>query len=513
MSRSTIIKGTLILTFTGFITRIIGFFYKIFLSNLIGAKNLGIYQLIFPVYGICFTLYASGIQTALSKLIAEENGKNKSGNIKRILAVGIILSVSIASILSVLLYYFSDFIAVRLLLEAECASSLRILSFVFPFCGITSCINGYYYGLKKAAIPATSQLLEQIVRVVAVMVLINILPTKNAKATCELAVFGIVAGEIASQLYNIISLFFNKIKAENYQSNSSIKLKNYSIPMKKLLATSTPLTINRLLISILHSFEAVLIPGMLRRYGLSSFEALSIYGILNGMAIPFILFPSTITNSMSVLLLPAISEAKAANNQSAISSSAAISIKYSLILGIFSSGFFLTFGNELGTLVYNEPLSGTYLTILAWICPFLYITTTLNSIINGLGKINLAFITSAVFLGLRIILICILVPIYGIKGYFISLLISQLLMTLCDYIIVRHNVAFSPDVISDIVKPSVILFFCCDFYQRLFEFIKIKIQINNLILLLISGVILCITFIVLLLGTKSVSIKELKQIT
>jgi len=66
MSKNTIIKGTLILTFAGLLTRLIGFFYRIFLSKALGAETLGLYQLIFPVYGICFTIYASGIQTAIS---------------------------------------------------------------------------------------------------------------------------------------------------------------------------------------------------------------------------------------------------------------------------------------------------------------------------------------------------------------------------------------------------------------------------------------------------------------
>lgn len=526
MSKSTIIKGTLILTITGLITRLIGFFYKIYLSNLMGAKNLGIYQLIFPIYGICFTLYASGIQTAISKLVAEETGKNKGKNVKKILISGIFLSVSIALMLSLIIYNFSDFIATRLLLEAECASSLRILALVFPFCGITACINGYYYGLKKAAVPALSQLLEQIVRVASVMLIVSHLSFKDVKTTCEIAVFGIVAGEIASQLYNLISLAFSKnkrsennerLEGSSFLRKEVLKGRKYDThllnPVKCLIKTSAPLTVNRLLLSILHSFEAVLIPSMLKSYGMSSVEALSIYGILTGMAVPFIMFPSTITNSMSVLLLPAVSEAKARDNSNLIASTTAISVKYSLILGIFSASFFITFGKDLGMLVYNEPLAGIYLTIYAWICPFLYIATTLSSIINGLGKINLSFITSASFLGLRIILICILIPIYGIKGFFISFLISQLLLTLCDFIIVKKYTDFTLDMVSVIIKPTVILLISCGFYQKLYEFMQAKIQINNLILLLVNGIMLCITFIILMFGTNAVSIKELKKVT
>ena len=68
--RNKLIQGTLILTATGFITRIIGFVYRIFLANILGTNLLGVYQLVFPVYGICFTIYGAGIQTAISQLIA-----------------------------------------------------------------------------------------------------------------------------------------------------------------------------------------------------------------------------------------------------------------------------------------------------------------------------------------------------------------------------------------------------------------------------------------------------------
>ena len=84
IKNSHLFKGTLILTLAGFITRIIGFF-RIFLSNTMGAERLGIYQLIFPVYGICFTIYATGIQSAISRLVAFELGKKNPNNIYKIL--------------------------------------------------------------------------------------------------------------------------------------------------------------------------------------------------------------------------------------------------------------------------------------------------------------------------------------------------------------------------------------------------------------------------------------------
>lgn len=507
MSKNTIIKGTLILTVAGLLTRLIGFFYKIFLSKALGAEILGLYQLIFPVYGICYTIYASGIQTAISKLVAEEATKSSTKGTKRVLKTGILLSVTIAIILSVLIFHSSDLIATKLLLHAESAPSLRILAYVFPFCGITACINGYYYGLKKAGVPALTQLVEQIIRVAFVYVVALYFGGGEIKATCELAVAGIVVGEIASNIFNLISLTVHK----NEPKPSKGEQKQYqSRFLRALVNMSVPLTANRLFISVLHSFEAIIIPAMLQKSGLSASESLSLFGILNGMAIPFLLFPSTITNSLSVLLLPAISEASAKQNMKLISRTVSVSIKYSLILGIFSTGFFLFFGSPLGMSVFHIEEAGTYLMILAWLCPFLYTATTLSSIINGLGKAHLTFLNSVVGLSFRIILLALVIPKYGIYGYFISVLISQLLITALDVFIVVKNISFSLDAVNSLLKPSIITFFATSVIHRVYLFLRTVLPIPDIALIIICAFALTIITMYLLKATKAIEMGEWK---
>ena len=260
MKKYTIIKGTLILTFAGLITRIIGFFYKIYLSNTLGAEKLGLYQLIFPIYGICFTLFASGIQTAISKLVADEHGKqqmlhNKESasryNLNRILRVGLTLSFTIATILSLLVYLNAEFLATDVLKEASCKNSLRILAFAFPFCSISSSINGYCYGLKRPGVPASTQLLEQIIRVAAVYYMATYFAHGSAGMTCELAVMGIIFGEAGSMLFNVLSLLFMK---KPFPSKNKCK----RIPVLKPLTTyMLPLSGNHLVLrSNLNSCDA-----------------------------------------------------------------------------------------------------------------------------------------------------------------------------------------------------------------------------------------------------------------
>lgn len=509
---SNLFKGTLILTIAGFVTRIIGFFYKIFLSNTMGSERLGIYQLIFPVYGIAFTIYATGIQTSISRLVAAEIGRQNYRNTYKILRIGLTISVLLALALSILIYINADFIAWRFLLEDRSAQSLRILSFVFPFCGVTSCINGYYYGLKKAGVPASTQLLEQILRVVVVYIAAYYMGNGNNEVTCEIAVIGIIIGEIASSIYNFTSLFIikpykNGIKNEYYQNKDSL---GHKVIIKDLMSLSIPLSANRFLINILHSIEAVLIPTMLRRYGMSTADALSTLGILSGMSLPFIMFPTALINALAVLLLPTVSEAQALSNTKLIGKTTAVSIKYSMIIGIISTGIFIIFGRDLGQGIFHNEAAGSYLVVLAWLCPLIYLTTTLGSVINGLGKAHITFINSIVGTLSKILLIVMLIPQQGINGYLISLLFGQLIITIMDSIAVIRNVQFSFDAINGILKPGLIVALCGFLFKKTYDYLQGQLSFNRAIFILSFCGVYCMACVGLFIVTKSINVEDFK---
>lgn len=469
MIKSKILKGTFILTLAGFLTRILGFFYKIYLSNILGPENLGIYQLIFPIYGLFFTLYASGIQTAISKLVAEAPHK-------KILYKGFLLSFALALCCSIFLYFNASFISNSIIKEPRCQASLRLLSLVFPFCSITSCANGFYFGLKETLVPAISQLLEQIVRIFFSYGILFFIFPASKNISCEFAVLAIALGELFSALYVLCSLFFKK---------TPIHIAIPSHIYKKILLFTLPLTATHLIISILHSTESILIPNLLKQFGCTTKEALCIYGVLTGMSMSLLMFPSTITNSLAVLLLPSISEANATENHAYISKTTEQTIKYSLLIGLFCSFVFFLFGNELGYLFFKNKLAGIYLKSLSWLCPLLYLGTTSSSILNGLNMISRTFYITITSLFLRVLLIILLIPVKGIFGYFISLLLSQLLLTLLSIHLLRKKINFTFDSYCWIVKPILSLTLIGFFVIRFWFYICTCLSLSKLLLLCI----------------------------
>lgn len=454
MNKKLIIKGTLFLIIAGLITRFIGFFYRIYLSNILGAKNLGIYQLIFPIYGICYTIYASGVQTGISKLVSSlnqtHNNTMKRYHILSPFFTGALLSACFSFTLSLLLYRYSYFISIYLLHEPKCSPLLRILSLVFPFCGLSACINGFYYAIKKTAFPSIAQLIEQIIRVSIVYLTTHYALIHNT--SCEVAVIGLVIGEFCSCVFIIITLLLNK----DFKSNFPLPKKKILYPIKGFLYFTIPLTLNKLIVNILGSAESILIPIMLMKYGLSNSRSLSIYGILTGMAMSFISFPSTITNSLSVLLLPTVSEADSAGNTQLITKAITKTLQYSLSIGIFSLTIFALFGNDIGNIVFHNQMAGSFISILAWLCPFIYITTTFSSILNGLGKTHITFRNSIIGVTIRLLSVIFYIPIVGIDGYLLGLLVSSILICILDYYSLKKCISFNLNMAQTIIKPAIL---------------------------------------------------------
>ncbi len=426
MLKSNLAKGTIILTLAGFLSRILGFFYRIWLSDHLGSELLGIYQMIFPISGVCYTIYASGIQTAISKITAERKASVS------VFFHGLTLSLFLSLLFSFLLYEGAPFLAEHFLFEERTITPLRILSFMFPFGAVTACCNGYNYGKSNSKGPAISQLSEQVIRIGCAYFLVFTFQEFNF--SCELAVLVLVIGEAVSALVSIISLIRSECKGRTISVKSLHKS-----GLLELSLLALPLTFHRLIINLLHSFEATLVPLTLQQSGMTKAVALSQYGILNGMAFPFIFFPTALTGSLSVLLLPVVSRANKEENTGYLHKVIRLSLGFSCLLGFFCTIFFLITGDFLGNFVFHEPLAGNYIRILAWLCPFMYLSSTLGSILNGLGKVYQTFILSVISLCIKIACLMLFVPKYGMSAYFTTLLLSQGFTTIAEAIVLTKS--------------------------------------------------------------------------
>ncbi len=488
------LTGTLLLTAAGFLCRLLGFFYRIFLSRTIGAEGLGIYNMVHPVYGICFALCGGAIQTALSQYIAAHESQGR-----RVFRTGLYISMALSGFLAFLICRYPDWIAARILMEPRCALYLPVMGLSLPFASFHACANGYCYGAQKSRVPAFSQVAEQVVRMALVFLIAGKWAAEGTEITVRLAVYGHLIGEIGAASFNLLCLVLfppqgrnagpenshsgadSVISASTPQFSGSVtgsrtvastpqvpgstaRTTRMQVPADvstcflSLMSLALPLMGNRLILNLLAGAEAVWIPNRLQMSGLSDAEAFSVYGILTGMALPFILFPSAITNSIAVLLLPSVAKDQAEGHTESISGSVAMALRYSLYMGILCIGIFVLFGLPLGISVFKEEEAGRCMQILAWLCPFLYLAATMGSILNGLGCTRTTFLQSVAAMLLRLCFVVAAIPVFGIYGYLCGMLVSEMFLAMAHLWSLKRRIAFIWNAWDMIAKPAILLF-------------------------------------------------------
>jgi stage V sporulation protein B len=251
-------------------------------------------------------------------------------------------------------------------------------------------------------------------------------------------------GEIGVTLYYLTALSLSADSTGHQrklpQQNRSLlhrtqEFKDQFLPMVTGLGNmSAPVTANRLFMTALGTTENILIPQKLAEFGLSQSQALGIYGIYSGMVLPMIFFPMVFANSIAVMLLPSISRAKEEGRHRQILHAVHLSFFLCMLFGFCCAFFFYYGGPIMGTKIFENQAAGIYIRTLSWLCPFLFLSAAMSSILNGLGKTKDTFFLNLSGAVIRIGFIQFGVPRFGFRAFLLGVLLSQIILSLLAYL-------------------------------------------------------------------------------
>ncbi len=503
MSKNSLIQSTIILTSASLFTRVIGFFYRIYMNKELGAYKMGLYQLLIPVYMLAWSLICSGFTTTISKLSSEYQSTKDYIALKKLLKYSLLFSFITGMLTMIATLSFTDFIVLQFLKEEELYTPLQLISLSFPFMAIGSCIRGYFLGLQKAETPSKSQVLEQLSRIGFIMLFVYL----HGELTINIAILGITIGEIISCTYVVLKYFSYKNKIDTTSIIPLSKSKN-TVVISSIFISALPLTLNRVIHSLLHTVENVLINNSLVLYGFSRDEALAEFGKITGLTFPLVYFPTTIILSISISLLASISSLKAKNNHSKINDLLEKVFTFAIILGSFFASIFVVFSEELGVLLYNTDIS-LYLFFFGLASPLIYLQMIYGGILNGLGKQFTLFVNSTVSSLIIILSIYLLVPKVGILGFLVAFLLSVLYCNFAHFNKIKSEVALSFSLVKLSIKPVVIGILTTIGMLYFKSNLTITTELLHLVLL---GLILLCMFSILLICFGIISLKDIKRV-
>lgn len=506
MRKESIIIGTLILTVATTVVRVVGMLFRIYLANTLGAEGIGLYQLILSIYFLMVTLATSGIRVAVSRLISEELALRNYNNAKRVLNQSVVLSLITGLASAFLLYYFADYIGSSFLNDERTTLALLYLVPSLPLIAVSNCYKGYFYAVGKITKPAIVQVTEQLVRIFVIFAIMGTFLPKGLEYGCAAVAIGMTAEELFSL---VITWFFYIFDKKPYKK-SNVKADNMIF---KILGISLPLSATSYLNAILRTVENTMIPARLLIYGLSAESAMSLYGMIKGMVLPILFFPSSFLTSLSSILIPSVAGDNATANEKKVSNTLSKVLHFTAISGVLVVAVFVAFPNEIAIAVYNDSQVGIMIKIISYVCPFMYLNMVIGSMLNALGEQMSSFKVNIIESVLKISIIYFFVPIYGFNAYLFSLFITTILNTILYLTRLLQVSCIVFDISNWIFKP-IAAGAAAGFLSKLLYNIFILNSSNNIFSLISSIIVLMLLYLIGLILTNSVhfsSIHEIKR--
>lgn len=509
MSKQTFIQGTIILIIAGLITRFLGFINKIIVARIMGAEGVGLYVMAVPTMLLVITITQLGLPVAISKLVAEAEAIGDRKKIKRILVVSLATTSLLSIVFTIGMVAASPLIAKTLLTDERAFYPLIAIAPIVPIVAMSSVLRGYFQGRQNMRPTAYSQVIEQIVRITLVALLTSAFLPYGVEYAAAGAMISVVFGELASLLFMIY--MFKNYKRIRIRKGFIQYLLQGKDTFKELMAIALPTTGSRLIGSISYFFEPIVVSQSLALAGVATIVATSQYGELAGFVIPLITLPTFITYSLSVSLVPAISEAAAQKHFQTIHYRLNQALRLALISGGISAIILYIFAEPIMELMYNAPNTSQYVKMMAPFSIFLYFQGPLQATLQALNMAKAAMMNSLFGALIKIAAIFILAsrPELGIMGAALAIIVGFVLVTLLHFASVAKTISFTIDA-KQIINSTIVIFLTG--IATYFIYSKNFIQLELLPKTLLSILITCIIYIILLIAFRLIDKEEIAKI-
>ena len=423
--RQSYLKNAALLTGSDVVLRLAGMALRIWLANELGGEGMGLYQLVLAVYSLFVTLATAGVSVAATRLMTEElsapgNRAPARGMMHRLLLAGLVLGLLAAA----LQLTTADFAARWWLGDERAAGALQVSALGMPCMAVSAVLRGFFIARRKVTPNVLSQLAEQTVRIALVALALIRTEGTAVGVRCMLVLASTAASEAVSSA--LMLLFYRREAARCFAGE---KAGRPAAPARRMWDILWPVEGGRVLSSALHTAENMLVPACLAVYLAGAGgrpAALEQYGELKGMALPLLTFPFGLLGSLSVLLMPEITQAHILGQTKRLNALLDRMLRLTGYFSALAGALFWAWGRPAAQLLYHSGEAGFYLETLAPAMPLMYLESMVDGAMKGVGEQKAAFRYSVWDAILRIAGVVLLLPRFGMKGFLAVILLSSL---------------------------------------------------------------------------------------
>lgn len=553
--KQSFLFSAIILAVGGILAKIIGAFYKIPLTNILGANGMGVYYLIFPIYSLFLVISSSGISIAVTKLIATERKLRNRENEIKIFNSGLIFSFGVSFILSLIILFFARDISIMQGNENAYLGYMVIAPAIIC-ASLISILRAYFQGVENFVPTSFSTIVEQIVKLIFGLFLSIRFLNYGIEYAVVGAVLGVTISEFFAMILLLINFYFYKKREKEYLISNRSKNKSQSVflfynpkvfksknlkkgkiekgkwnenkkspdltkkqAFLKVLKYSLPATLSSFVIPATTFIDSFMVINILVGSGFSSSMSTSLYGLTTGVVGSLISLPVLLVSSLSTAIIPNLSGTYASEEKRVVEERVAFFIKITWLIALPLFAYFLIYSNEIVSVLFGGGLSFKGFDELAFASKLMMIGSveivyyafllTFIAILQAINKPIIPMICLLIGLGFRTLLCLVLVNIPSINVFgilisnilFLSLTAIACLIAIKKYI--NFNISKKSFLIYPVLAVSVSVFVALSFKAILLNYM------SKLAYSIISGGLGVLVYLLLILNFAVFTEKEI----
>jgi len=457
-----LIKGIAVLGAAAVISKLLGTLQKIPLQNLAGDEAYGIYSAVYPFYVLILFLATAGYPVAVSKLVSEQIARGNGYEARRIYRTSAAI-LAITGIIGCTLLHFGAGVIAGWIGANQAEQAIRSVSYALLIVPYMAASRGYYQGLQDMVPTAVSQVTEQTVRVTVMITLILLLTDAGATSGSIAAgamlgsAAGAAAGLVVMLLYDWRGRTVRRKRDERMESRTATAASSAvgQMALVRLISRhALPVALGSIAVPIISMIDSFTLPNMLAHHdGLSESEALYEYGVY-ARGLPLVQLVAMLFSSMSVALVPALSNARALGDDAVVKRRTLLAVRLTWMIGLAATCGLAVVSLPVNIMLFTDDSGTLTMTIVAWTAVFSSLNVVTAAVLQGLYLEKLPAVHLLVATGIKIILNLLLIPMFGIAGAAWSGVIAYAAAGLLNLRAVMSHTGLRINMRDDVLKPA-----------------------------------------------------------
>ena len=443
------IRNACFLSVSALVMRTVAVSYNAYLVRTIGAEGMGLFALVGSLYGFAVTFATSGIQLAVTRLVSETLGRGEPSGTRAALRHAMLYALLFGGIGGAVLFIGAPLFGTYVLRDARTVLSVRIQALTLVPIALCSVMSGYFTAVRRVLGNSLTQMAEQGLRILLTVYLLTFALPRGLTYTCAAVVGGAAIAQVLSCAALAVQYWLDRRRHVRGVGGETRDI------LPRLLHIALPIAFSAYIRSGLVTVEHLLIPRALVRGGRTTEEALSSYGVLDGMALPVILYPMAILSSFAGLLVPVFAEHRARGEQKEINRIASHALHLTTVFAVGCSAVLLVLARDFGIAVYHNEEAGDLIRMLAPVIPLMFLDHVTDGALKGLGE---QVYTMWVNIGdslLSIVLVLLILPSQGSVGYVYVIILAEAANFACSLARLCRITSLRYSLLSSLVYPAI----------------------------------------------------------